>query len=456
MAKKKFTNEEWAAIKNNGAFCPAPFFSYHINAGDKLSACCIQNANNRSLLPDITPGTSLKEVYNHLSFVELRRDLVAGVKNSQCKRCWTNEEIGTRSMRQLDMLQWMNRWPGAEDYIRSSINDDYTIDEPKIYYIDIRFDNTCNLRCRICDSYFSTSLYPEEKEYLSLHAEKHDGRASRLLSQFRSTRLTVNELKENLRTVRRIYFAGGEPLITPQHYEILDYLIEIGHTDVELFYHTNFSKLTHSKFDVVDYWKKFKTVIVGASLDGNYQRGEYIRKNLVWSKAIANRQRMIAEVPHVVFRPCPTVSIMSAYNLIDFHREWVEKRYIGPFDFSPNLLLNPPVYNIKNLPGNHKETLRKLYKEHIEWVKSLAKFNNRRRWYFEEFNSTLDPKLCIDGFVDALNLLDQPADSDWSTWWSKNQWLDAKRGENFYQVFPEYQDLKNIIVDYGHNLQQPD
>ena len=34
---------------------------------------------------------------------------------------------------------------------------------------------------------------------------------------------TINELKELLKDVDHIYFAGGEPLIMKKHYEILDF-----------------------------------------------------------------------------------------------------------------------------------------------------------------------------------------------------------------------------------------
>lgn len=455
MTKKKFTDEEWNAIKNNGAFCPAPFFSYYIDTNNKLSSCCVQNAGNNSIAPDIVSGVPLKQIYNHQSFTDLRKDLVEGVKNKQCDRCWMNEEIDTRSMRH-GMLEWMGQWEGAEEYVRNSMTNSYTVDEPVIHYIDIRFDNTCNLRCRTCFSHYSTSWYPEEKQFALEHPQASMRSAQPI--QFTSANVTVEELKPNLKTVKRIYFAGGEPLITPQHYEILQFLIDIGRTDIELYYNTNFSKLTHSKFDVIEYWKQFTNVSIGASLDGSYERGEYIRKNISWAKVVENRERMIAEVPHVRFLLSPTVSIMNAYNVLDFHREWVEKKYIGPYDLNVNLLFGPPTYNIKSLPENHKEKLRVLYADHIEWIKSIKpSFDGRKHkhWFHEEFSSVLDPGLCLGGFQSVLNLLNQTPDPRWPSYWDKNQWLDVKRGEDFYEVFPEYEDLRNIIVDYGYNKTTP-
>ena len=418
MTKKIFTDEEWNATKNNGTFCPAPFFSYYVDPTNNLGACCQHDTSNKI--------TTLEETYNSNSFKELRQDLVNGVKNKQCNSCWKLEDIGIESYRQT-MLNWMNDWEHSEEQIRNVIDDNGSIDNPVIYFMDIRFDNTCNLRCRTCGIKFSSSWYPEEKLYAeqtSTHIMAHE--------QFIKANVTIDDLKKHLTTVKRIYFAGGEPLINQQHYEILDYLIEIGRTDVMLYYNTNFSKLTHSGHDVIDYWKKFKIVCVVASLDGSYERGEYIRKNISWTKVVANRERTIAEVPHVKFLLGPTISLLNAYNLIDLHREWVEKKYIGPYDLSINILTFPLQYHIKNLPSHHKKKLEEIYTKHIAWINSFDRDLN---------DTSSNFKYCINGFENAIKLLQQASESSWAKHWEKNQWLDQYRNEDFSKIFPEYADL---------------
>ena len=67
--------------------------------------------------------------------------------------------------------------------------------------------------------------------------------------------------------VEQIYFAGGEPLIMDEHYRILEELERRGMFDVRLVYNTNFTQVRLKDRYVFDFWKKFKNVSVGASLD---------------------------------------------------------------------------------------------------------------------------------------------------------------------------------------------
>jgi sulfatase maturation enzyme AslB (radical SAM superfamily) len=367
MTKKIFTDEEWNSIKNNGTFCPAPYFSYYIDTNNKLSACCIQNAGNNKFAPDIVAGTPLKETYNHQNFVEMRRDLVSGVKNKQCERCWMNEEINTRSMRN-SMLDWMHQWSGAEEYVRNSITEEHTVDEPVIHYIDIRFDNTCNLRCRTCFSHYSTSWYPEEKEYHSQFPDKIGKMHMAQPIQFTSANVTVDELKENLRSAKRIYFAGGEPLIMEEHYRLLKTLIDRKMTHVRLIYNTNFTNMSYKKLNVLDLWPEFDSVSVGASLDAMGPLGEYMRKGTNWSEVERNREEMLVKCPKVDFYISPTLSVMNAWQLPEFHKNWVSRGLIKAQDLNVNILQDPAHYRIDTLPHNIKLEIQQAYQEHIAWL----------------------------------------------------------------------------------------
>ena len=135
----------------------------------------------------------------------------------------------------------------------------------------------------------------------------------------------MDQLIPHLDTIEEVYFAGGEALITPQHYEILDYWISKGHTDVKLRYTTNFSNLKYKSKSIIDYWKKFKDVRIAASLDTFGERAEYSRKGTEWDKIISNRNIMLKECPDVYFEITPTVSIFSIHSLFEFHKSWVEQ-----------------------------------------------------------------------------------------------------------------------------------
>ena len=125
------------------------------------------------------------------------------------------------------------------------------------------------------------------------------------------------QLIPHLDYVEQIYFAGGEPLMMAEHYNILDELERRGRFDVRLIYNTNFTQVKLKDRTVFDYWKRFKNVAVGASLDDQHGRAEYIRKGTDRHQVIANRAEMIRVCPNVDFYISPTLSLMNAWSLPD-------------------------------------------------------------------------------------------------------------------------------------------
>ena len=123
-----------------------------------------------------------------------------------------------------------------------------------------------------------------------------------------------------------------------EHYNILDELERRGRFDVRLIYNTNFTQTKLKDRVVFDYWRKFDSVAVGASLDAMGARAEYIRKGTVWDVVERNRAQMMSICPRVDFYISPTLSIMNALHIPDFHKAWVKKGYIKPQDLNINIL----------------------------------------------------------------------------------------------------------------------
>ena len=126
-----------------------------------------------------------------------------------------------------------------------------------------------------------------------------------------------------------------------EHYVILEELEKRKRFDVRLIYNTNFTKTKLKDRYVFDYWRKFDSVAVGASLDAMGPRAEFIRKGTKWSEVEANRKLMIEQCPNVDFYISPTLSIQNALHLPDFHKEWVDKGLIKPQDLNVNILQDP-------------------------------------------------------------------------------------------------------------------
>ena len=175
-----------------------------------------------------------------------------------------------------------------------------------------------------------------------------------------------------------------------------------------------------------EYWRQFDSVAVGASLDDRGARAEYIRKGTVWSTVELNRTEMMRVCPDVDFYISPTLSIMNAWSLPDFHREWVAAGLIKPQDLNVNILQDPMHYRIDIAPKEYKTRLEAKWREHIEWLQPLDKLN-RASVGFESAITYMNS-------TDNTHLID--------TFWRKTHELDAIRNETMLDVIPELQALK--------------
>jgi sulfatase maturation enzyme AslB (radical SAM superfamily) len=229
------------------------------------------------------------------------------------------------------------------------------------------------------------------------------------------------QLIPHLDYVEQIYFAGGEPLMMAEHYNILDELERRGRFEVRLIYNTNFTHVKLKDRTVFDYWKKFKSVAVGASLDAMGPRAEYIRKGTEWDQVERNRAQMLETCPAVDFYISPTLSIMNAWHVPDFHRSWVDKGFIRAQDLNINILQDPAYLRVDMATTLYKQQLGAKYQAHLEWLRPLDQLQR-----------------ATVGFESAINFMISNDNSHLlPKFWSKTHKLDAIRNEDILKTIPE-------------------
>jgi len=330
--------------------------------------------------------------------------------SAACARCYEQEQAGFFSGRKS-----ANKHHGH--HIKKLDTNPF-----ELTYWDIRFSNLCNLKCRSCGHIFSSQWYQDQAKLAGPEWKAQN----KVLNYAGRTEIDMwEQLEPHLDYVEQIYFAGGEPLLMEEHYRILDELVRRGRFDVRLIYNTNFTHTDLKGQSVFKYWKKFDSVAVGASLDAAGARGEYIRKGTDWATVVKNRQEMLAVCPEVDFYISPTLSIMNAWHLPDFHREWVEAGLIRAQDLNVNILQDPPHYRIDIAPAAYKAQLEAKYQDHIAW---LADRDSLQR--------------ATVGFESAIAFMNATDNSALiPKFWSKTHELDSIRNEVCLTVLPELQSL---------------
>jgi organic radical activating enzyme len=85
----------------------------------------------------------------------------------------------------------------------------------------------------------------------------------------------IDQLYAHKDTLKYLYINGGEPFIMPMHWKLLEKLIEWGvASNIHISYNTNCTTYDDS---FSDYWKHFKVVTVGCSMDAVGDRNKFIR-----------------------------------------------------------------------------------------------------------------------------------------------------------------------------------
>jgi radical SAM protein with 4Fe4S-binding SPASM domain len=410
------TERERFLLTESQTFCIYPWIHIHAYPTGEAYPCCHAEMGVGQIGNCRTD--TLKDIWNSPAQKKLRTDMLTETPNAACGRCYEQEKSGFFTGRQS-----ANKHHGHHiDRVQGTDTTGHT-EQFEMTYWDIRFSNLCNLKCRSCGHIFSSQWYQDQAKLAggSWKAE------NKVLNYAGRTETDMwEQLLPHLDYVEQIYFAGGEPLMMAEHYNILDELERRGRFDVRLIYNTNFTQTRLKDRTVFDYWRKFDSVAVGASLDASGPRGEYIRKGTDWAVVESNRRQMMEVCPKVDFYISPTLSIMNALHLPDFHKDWVEKGLLTPQDLNVNILQDPAYLRIDIAPTEYKQRIQSKYEQHLEWLRPLDQLN-RATVGFESAITFMNS-------TDNTHLLD--------TFWRKTHELDSIRREHVLDVLPELRAIK--------------
>ncbi len=412
--------------KDNKAFCILPFVHTHLNTEGDVFPCCISWNPDRSTQIGFLKDNTLEELFNSDKMKQLRLDLANGVRRPDfCSGCYSREDNGFVSARHGNNLDYFF----VQDKIVASMAEDGYL-EPIIKSWDIRFSNLCNLKCRSCGSVYSTTWAQEELKFTG-HSD---------YTELKSIpEGAPDPLEHQYDNVDKIYFAGGEPLIMPEHFRTLQKIIDSGRAHkVKLLYNTNMTKLNYNRHDLVEYWKQFRNVVLGASIDAMGERAEFIRNGVKWSAIEKNLKTLsdtIQEHRHINIHIAPTVSIMNVHSLTDMHRYFVENKYVPDVNAVVlNMLLGPSYYEIRNLSDKLKDEVKEKVALHCDWLRE----KNARPDIIESFNSIIS-YISNDASTDDIAKFVQ-----------ETRKIDERRGQSFPDTFPEYsqwwEEIDNSLI----------
>jgi len=340
---------------SNDSFCILPFIHLYSEPKGEVKPCCIASGFDT---PINLKTMSIEEAFNSDGMKELRKDMVDGKRNKVCDVCYKQEDTTDYSPR-LDFNK-NTLWKLPE------INEDYSV-EPQFQHIDVRFSNLCNFKCRMCNHEFSSHWYDD---YMKIKPLEVDGKEKVM----KISDTISDELTNHLNNLKSIYFAGGEPLIMPEHYKILTHLYENRIVDetskrrkISIHYNTNLSVLKFEEKSLVNMWEGFERVFLSISCDGIGKVGEYQRTGFTHDKFIENLKtvgKYFTPSTSYDFRNGMyynfqyTTTIWNVYHIFDFIKFMQENKYITTTDSIDFYYSWQPNYSsLNNITQSEKDRL---------------------------------------------------------------------------------------------------
>ena len=380
---------------------------------------------------------TLEQIWNNNNMRRIRQQVLHGERPTECDSCFRLEDQGVESLRQRHIENKIpesriNLYPNALE----GLNSDMTMPF-KIPTMEIKLNNLCNLKCRMCHPMDSTSwndwdqveeFYKKENNFMVALIQDLNLKNKPYLDKFEDSDNWWKSFEKNLPYFQRVEFAGGEPLMDPQHYRILDMLKPYAN-NIEIKYATNLTTLGISKGRTVwDYWPQFKSIAVNVSLDGVGDVYNYIRGNGDWNKVVDNIKK-IQNMPNIsrIVGAC-TVQISNVLSIDKIMEVFLNELGIV---FYANKVEHPKHLSAQVLPP----ALKILAVQRLESMRErIFDFKLIKKHKILE-KITMDQ---IDFTINYINGTDQS--NLWLDCVEFNRRLDVTRDQSFFDVTPEFKE----------------
>jgi MoaA/NifB/PqqE/SkfB family radical SAM enzyme len=321
------------------------------------------------------------------------------------------------------MRQRMNEKYKKDIHLVTKTKNNGALESFEMKYLDFRFSNICNFKCRGCSPALSTKWYEDHQKLWEFKSNE-----PKLVNINLANDKLWGQLTELFSAVESAYFAGGEPLLMDEHYHCLEYLIENNKTDVELSYNTNLSILKFKKYDLIDLWSKFDKIFLSISLDDIEDRGEYFRSGLDWNKLLENLENVKNILPNIHISVNCTISLFNISRIPEIHSFLLNRNFIDENGFIFNTLQDPIHYRTQVLTPGLKEKATKKYHAYEALLKE--KHPNR------DWGSFLGSYKHQIGF---MNTEDHP--ELMPEFRKVTLKLDAIRKESFHEVYSDLEEM---------------
>jgi len=319
-------------MQDQGIHCPMIHGGLSINLKvtekDVYFNHCCQNTDFHILDKD-------QPIWNNKKLIPLRNLNDSNTWSQGCWGCQSNELSSINSFRK-SMLDAFGKQKNLSGPKR----------------IDLLFDTSCNLACRICG--------PSDSTFWQKHLKENNIKfPTRYNDTSRTDEMIALLQTLDLSNLEQIQFCGGETLMGNNYWRVADIIASMVPNAKEkllLGFQTNGTQPIDPRFyEIIE---KFKLVKLFISIDGVNDKFEYLRWPANWSQVTENILQLREQLPvNVMYLFEETVCVLNLFYHDDVEK-WIEKNF-------PTNRLGDPVNHSKHL-ANFKLELSNITKEYLD------------------------------------------------------------------------------------------
>ena len=380
-------------------FCVLPWISLETSPIGTVRPCCLAEEeilDNSGVKFDLNQA-EFSNIQDSAYMQTLRQQFLDQKQPSTCRKCWQEESSGRTSKRMHTL-----------ERLKNIITDQpWTSDAKPLMFLDLKLGNICNLKCRICGSWSSSTFASEELQFVKDKKNSYHYQMLRQGAWPRENIVFWKEIDQVVDQIRYIEFTGGEPFMILEHFDLLQRLVNQGIAgNIEIHYNTNGTQWpVHAE----DIWKHFKTVEIAFSIDDVESRFEYQRTNAIWNTVVENIEKfkqMRSRQPNIQLQVCSTVNIFNVYYLEEL-ANWIQQQ---SFDFIYwNMMHEAQYFNIAFLPDSAKQAIEQRLLSATVNQKTYAEFKKIIEFMYGT-PGTNGKELCQE-----IQLVDRRRNQDFST-----------------------------------------
>ena len=351
-------------------YCAYPFYEIYSDNASRYRLCCFASQNH-TIKKYNAMNTLPFDYFLSDEMEQIRQDLVEGKRVHGCETCYKLEDQGRPSPR---TSKYNVKFPPAAD-----------VDK-----IDLKLrigGSHCNLGCYMCIPYNSSyrrmelkqsgidklwkkaegSGYDKEELVPGIGYSFDDSPKNVSSNRFNEI---VDNIIDNIDKVGNIKFIGGEPIIIPRMWEIIDRIPNDKAKNINITFQTNLTNLHYKNHSIFDIKDKFKTLLMHVSADHYGERLSWIRYPI----DIKQFEKNLVDAYDMLSGIAVTTGILNIFDLEEIKNYYSEKFNLK-CDFN-NVVSNPIMLSCKNLKNKEKLLEKYVGKEYEMVYNELLKDRN--------------------------------------------------------------------------------